>query len=294
MSPKPRSTARWLLIAPAGLFILFFMLLPMGVMALISVLEPGNFGGVKWGQYSLEAYLKFLFDRNLDDSLALNTDYLSIFTRSFGLALVTMLVTLVISVPVALYIALQNEHRRAWLVFLVTIPFWANLLVRTYAWILLLRNGGLIESGLKDVGILHGSLNIMYTSVAVQIGLVYAFLPFMVLPIYTSLEKLDWRLVEAAFDLYAGRWKAFVRIILPLAMPGIVAGCILVFVPALGTYFIPELLGGSKSLMIGNLIQQQFGASRNWPFGAALSFALLGIVLLFMLVYALRFRGRLA
>lgn len=284
-------TRRWLLIAPTALFLLVFMLAPLGLMAFMSLLEPGTFGGVKWGQYTPEAYIKFLFDRNLDDSLVVNTDYLSIFSRSFILAALTMAVTLLVAFPVALYIALQNPRRRAWLIFLVTIPFWTNLLVRTYAWILLLRNGGLIDAGLKPLGF-EGPLNLLYTPIAVQIGLVYAFLPFMVLPIYTSLEKMDWRLVEAAFDLYATRWKALLRIVLPLAAPGIVAGCILVFVPALGTYFIPELLGGSKTLMIGNLIQQQFGSSRNWPFGAALSFALLGIVLLFMLVYALRFRGR--
>ncbi|MCL6526518.1 MAG: ABC transporter permease [Thermaceae bacterium] len=283
---------RWALILPAGLVLVGFMLLPMLLMALMSWLEPGSFGGVRWGHYTPEAYIKFLFDRNLDDSLSLNTDYLSIFSRSFGLASITMLITLLIGFPVSLYIALQTPRRRQWLIFLVTIPFWTNLLVRTYAWILLLRNGGLIESGLKQMGLLQGSLDLLYTPIAVQIGLVYAFLPFMVLPIYTSLEKLDWRLLEAAFDLYANRWKALWRVVLPLAAPGLIAGCILVFVPALGTYYIPELLGGAKSLMIGNLIQQQFGASRDWPFGAALSFALLALVLLFMLIYALRFRGK--
>ncbi|GEM86418.1 ABC transporter permease [Meiothermus granaticius] len=283
---------RWALILPAGLVLVGLMLLPMLLMALMSWLEPGSFGGVRWGHYTPEAYIKFLFDRNLDDSLSLNTDYLSIFSRSFGLAFITMLITLLIGFPVSLYIALQTPRRRQWLIFLVTIPFWTNLLVRTYAWILLLRNGGLIESGLKQMGLLQGSLDLLYTPIAVQIGLVYAFLPFMVLPIYTSLEKLDWRLLEAAFDLYANRWKALWRVVLPLAAPGVIAGCILVFVPALGTYYIPELLGGAKSLMIGNLIQQQFGASRDWPFGAALSFALLALVLLFMLIYALRFRGK--
>lgn len=283
---------RFWLIAPATLLLLVFMVLPLGLMALMSWLEPAQFGGVKWGQYTPESYLKFLFDRNLDDSLVLNTDYLSIFSRSFWLAFVTMLVTLLVAFPVAFYIALQTPKRRTWLMLLITIPFWTNLLVRTYAWILLLRNGGLVDSSLAQLGLLQVPLNIMYTPVAVQIGLVYAFLPFMVLPIYTSLEKLDWRLLEAAYDLYANRWQTLRRIVLPLASPGMVAGCILVFVPALGTYFIPELLGGSKSLMIGNLIQQQFGTSRNWSFGAALSFTLLGIVLLFMLFYALRFRGK--
>lgn len=280
---------RWGLILPAGLMIFTFMALPMLVMALISVLEPGNFGGVKWGAYSTEAYQKFILERDLSDNLVVNTDYLSIFSRSFSLSAVTTVLTLLLGFPAALYIALQPPKRRQILMFLVSIPFWTNLLVRTYAWILLLRNGGLVQSGLEVFGF-QGSLNLLYTDFAVQVGLVYSFLPFMVLPIFSSLEKLDWRLVEAAFDLGANRWSALRRVILPLAAPGIYSGCILVFVPALGSYFIPALLGGSKSLMIGNLIQNQFGASRNWPFGAALSFALLAFVLGLMLLYALRFR----
>ena len=280
---------RWGLMLPTVFIIVVFMAVPMLVMALISILEPGTFGGVKWGAYSVEAYQKFILERDLSDNLILNTDYLSIFSRSFTLSAVTTVLTLLLGFPSALYIALQTPKRRELLMFLVSIPFWTNLLVRTYSWILLLRNGGLIQSGLEVFGF-RGSLNLLYTDFAVQIGLVYSFLPFMVLPIYTSLEKLDWRLVEAAFDLGANRLSALRRVILPLAMPGIVSGCILVFIPALGSYFIPELLGGSRVLMIGNLIQNQFGASRNWPFGAALSFALLAFVLIFMLFYTLRFR----
>lgn len=282
-------TRRWGLILPAGIVIVGFMVLPMILMAFISILEPGNFGGVKWGAYSLDAYLKFLFERDLSDNLVVNTDYISIFLRSFVLSVGTTFWTLLIGFPSALYIALQPPRRRDLLMFLVSIPFWTNLLVRTYSWILLLRNGGLIQSSLEVFGY-RGSLNLLYTDFAVQVGLVYSFLPFMVLPIYTSLEKLDWRLVEAAFDLGATRWRALWRVIVPLSLPGVISGCILVFIPALGSYFIPELLGGSKALMIGNLIQNQFGASRNWPFGSALAFALLAVVLIAMLIYALRFR----
>jgi spermidine/putrescine transport system permease protein len=282
-------TRRWALILPAGIVIVGFMVLPMALMAFISILEPGNFGGVKWGAYSPEGYIKFLFERDLSDNLVVNTDYLSIFSRSFVLSAGTTFWTLLIGFPSALYIALQAPKRRDLLMFLVSIPFWTNLLVRTYSWILLLRNGGLIQSGFELFGY-RGTLNLLYTDFAVQVGLVYSFLPFMVLPIYTSLEKLDWRLVEAAFDLGATRWRALWRVIVPLALPGVISGCILVFIPALGSYFIPELLGGSKALMIGNLIQNQFGASRNWPFGSALAFALLAVVLLAMMIYALRFR----
>ncbi len=282
-------TRRWALILPAGIVIVGFMVLPMALMAFISILEPGNFGGVKWGAYSLDGYVKFLFERDLSDNLVVNTDYITIFSRSFVLSAGTTFWTLLIGFPSALYIALQAPKRRDLMMFLVSIPFWTNLLVRTYSWILLLRNGGLIQSGLEIFGY-HGTLNLLYTDFAVQVGLVYSFLPFMVLPIYTSLEKLDWRLVEAAFDLGATRWRALWRVIVPLSLPGVISGCILVFIPALGSYFIPELLGGSKALMIGNLIQNQFGASRNWPFGSALAFALLAVVLIAMMIYALRFR----
>jgi spermidine/putrescine transport system permease protein len=222
----------------------------------------------------------------------INTDYVQIFLRSFGLSLVTTLFALLVGFPTALYMALQPERYRNLLVFLVTIPFWTNLLVRNYAWILLLRNNGLIDGSLNKLGLISEPINVLYTPVATGIGLTYSFLPFMVLPIYASLEKLDFRLVEAAFDLGANRLRALFRVIVPLSAPGIIAGCILVFVPCLGAYVTPELLGGSKSMMIGNLIQIQFGASRNWPFGAALAFALLAIVLLAMTVYALRFRDR--
>jgi spermidine/putrescine transport system permease protein len=279
-----------LLLVPALAVLLVFMVLPMGLVGIMSFLEPDTFGGVRWGEWTVDSYVKFLFDRDLMDELVLNTDYLAIFVRSFVLAVLAVVITLAIGLPVALYIALQEPRRRNLLLLLVTIPFWVNLLVRSYAWILLLRNGGLVEQGLTALGFGLDGLNVLYTPLAVAIGLVYAYLPFMVLPIYASLEKMDWRLVEAAFDLGARRWQAIRLIVLPLAMPGIVAGCLLVFVPALGTYYIPELLGGGKQLMIGSLIQVQFGSARNWPFGAALAFTLLALVLLGLLFYTLRFK----
>lgn len=291
MTVRGEARRRWLLIGPALLVIGGLMLLPLALMAYVSVLERGAAGGVRWGQVTLEAYVAFLFERDLDDSLLLNTDYVRIFARSFALAGATTLLALLIGFPTALFMALQPPARRNLLVFLVTIPFWANLLVRNYAWILLLRNNGLIDGALRGMGLTEAPLGILYTPTAVLIGLVYSFLPFMVLPIYASLEKLDLRLVEAAYDLGADRRRVLQRVIVPLALPGIVAGCLLVFVPGLGAFVTPELLGGGKALMIGNLIQGQFGAARNWPFGAALSFALLTLVLLAMMAYALRFRA---
>ncbi len=280
------------LIAPGMAVLAVFLIAPLAIMLLVSFLQPGDYGGVKWGEYSVEAYVGFLYERDFDDSLVFNTDYLGIFQRSFWLAVATTAGCLLIGFPTALYLALQSERKRNLLLFLVTVPFWTNLLVRVYAWMLLLRNGGLVDSALGVFGVPEGSVGLLYSNGAVMIGLLYSFLPFMVLPIYTSLEKLDWRLVEAAFDLGANRWQALKRVILPLALPGMLAGATLVFIPALGNYIIPELLGGGKALMIGNLIQLQFGSGHNWPLGSALAFSLFSLVLLALLLNGLRQRGQ--
>ncbi|RJF88346.1 ABC transporter permease [Oleomonas cavernae] len=288
-SPAARRAA---LITPGAGLIFVFMVLPLGLMLIYSFLERATYGGVIW-TLSFDSYIQFLFDHDLDDSLIFNDAYLQIYGRSFFLAGVTTAICLLIGFPTALYMAQQEKSRRDLLVFLVTIPFWTNLLVRTYAWILLLRREGLVDSALQGIGLTDGPLGLLYTDTANLIGLVYSFLPFMVLPIYSSLEKLDFRLVEAAYDLGANKLTALRRIVIPLSMPGIAAGSILVLVPCLGAYVTPEVLGGGKALMIGNLIQQQFGASQNWPFGAALSFALLAIVMLALMAYSLRY-GRAA
>ncbi len=290
LAARRQLKGRLLLTAPAMLVLLVFLLAPLAIMFLVSILQSGDYGGVVWGQYSLDAYINFLYERDLDDSWVFNTDYLQIFQRSLLLSLLTTAGCLLIGFPTALYLALQSERKRNLLLFLVTVPFWTNLLVRTYAWILLLRNGGLVDAGLQGVGLTEQPLGLLYTDTAVIIGLLYCFLPFMVLPIYTSLEKLDWRLVEAAFDLGANRFQALRRIILPLALPGMLAGTTLVFIPALGNYIIPELLGGGKALMIGNLVQLQFGSAHNWPLGSALAFALFSLVLLALLFNGLRQR----
>lgn len=278
------------LIGPAAILLAVLMLIPIALMGYVSFLERGEYGGVRWTEYTAKAYINFIFERDFGGGLLLNTDYLQIFLRSFWLSLVTTVLAVLVGFPTAFYMVLQPARRRNLLIFLVTIPFWTNLLVRNYAWILLLRNGGLIDSALAWLGLTDAPISLLYTPFAVAIGLSYSYLPFMVLPIYASLEKLDFRLVEAAFDLGANRRRALARVIIPLAAPGIAAGCILVFIPSLGAYVTPELLGGGKSLMIGSLIQNQFGAARNWPFGAALAFALLGIVLVAIVIYLMRFR----
>lgn len=278
------------LLAPAMLTVGILLILPLGLMAFVSTLERGPTGGVIWSQHTADAYMQFLFERDLMGRLVVNTDYLHIFGRSIGLAAITTVVTLLIGFPTALWMAFQPPQRRMLLLFVVTVPFWTNILVRNYAWILLLRNGGVVDWVLTKLGVTDQPIDVLYTPFATGIGLTYSFLPYMILPIYVSLEKLDRRLIEAAFDLGANRWRAFRRVILPLSMPGVVGGAILVFVPGLGAFISPELLGGAKSMMIGSLIQQQFGQSRNWPFGAALSFVLLLLVLIALSAHAARYR----
>ena len=285
-----RSKRFWL-VAPAVVYIGFFMAVPLLQMAYVSMLERGDYGGVNWGVFSMDAYISFIFERDLMDNLVVNTDYLEIFARSFGLSAMTTVFALLLGFPTAFYISTQPQSRRNFLIFLVTIPFWTNILVRNYAWMLLLRNGGLIDGALNWMGIETGGLDVLYTPYAVSIGLTYTYLPFMVLPIYASLEKLDHRLVEAAFDLGADKRRAMSRVILPLAAPGIAAGSILVFIPWLCAYVTPELLGGGKFMMIANLIGSQFGAARNWPLGAGLGFVLLALVLISMMVYSFKFKS---
>ena len=268
------------LTAPAVLYLTLFMIVPLLLMLYVSTLERAPFGGVLWDRHTGVAYEKLLFERDFTGKLAFNSDYIAIFARSFRLAAITTLLTLVISVPTALYMTTVSRRCAAFILFLVTVPFWTNLLVRNFAWILILRNGGALDQALQWLGLTKESLDILYTPLATGIGLTYSFLPFMILPTYVALERIDRRLIEAAFDLGATRRRVLSRIVLPLAMPGILAGAILVFVPCLGAYVSPELLGGGKSMMIGNLVQSQFGASRNWPFGAALALLLVAVLLL--------------
>lgn len=281
---------RLLLIGPTLIAITVFMIIPLLLMAYISFQTRDYSGGVVWGEFSYEAYLRLFFERNLDDSLSVNFNYLLIVLHSVWLSFFTMVCSLLVGFPVALFMATRSPRWKTVLVFMVTLPFWTNLLVRNYAWILLLRDHGTINSLLLWLGVISDPIPMLHTEFAVAVGLTYSFLPFMVLPIYSSLEKIDLRLVEASFDLYGTRWQTLRRVIFPLAVPGIIAGCILVFVPALGSYVTPELLGGGKTLMIGNLIGLQFGAARNWPFGAALGLFLLVLVMLSLSIYARRYR----
>lgn len=277
--------SRWLLSTPALLIVFLAALGPLLIVVVYSFLTPGNYGDVKW-QFSTDAWVSVLFERDVfDDTLSLATAYLSIFWRSVSLSLATTVLTLILGFPTAYFIATRPDHRRDIWLFLITIPFWTNLLIRTFAMQQVLRNDGIINSVLQLLGITDHPVQLMYTNFAVLAGMVYVFLPLMVLPLYASMEKIDFRLVEAGYDLYATRFEVLRRIIIPLVTPGIVAGSILVFIPSLGAYVTPRVLGGGTNLMIGNLIELQFGQGRNWPLGAALSITLMAIVMVALLLY---------
>ena len=276
---------RWLLSLPAVMIIMLFAAGPLLVMVVYSFLTPGDFGNVKW-EFSLDGWKNTLVQRDIfDDTLMWADAHLSIFWRSFSLSIITTVLTLIFGLPTAWFIATQPPGRREIWLFLVTVPFWSNLLVRTIAIQELIRNEGVINLVLLKIGIITEPIQMMFTDFAIAFGMTYVYLPLMVLPIYAAIEKLDFRLVEAAHDLYASRMAAFWQVILPLIKPGIIAGSILVFIPSLGAYVTPRVLGGGKNLMFGNLIELQFGAGRNWPLGAALSLILMAAVMVALIYY---------
>ena len=282
---RRRTKARVLLLSPALLIIFCFLIVPLCIIVVYSFLTPGTYGGVVW-QFSTESYIQFLFERDLfDDTLVFSPAYLQIYFRSFTQALVATSACFLIGFPTAYYIATLPERKKYMWVLLITLPYWINLLIRTIAMLFLVRNEGPLNHALLSVGLIDTPIKIAYTNLGVGIGLIYTYLPFMVLPIYAAIERFDFRLVEAAYDLYAARWTILRKIILPLALPGIVAGSLLVFIPSLGAFIAPDLLGGGKNLMIGNLIALQFQGSRNWPFGSAAAVILMTVVLVALLAY---------
>ncbi|MBX3569130.1 MAG: ABC transporter permease [Rhizobiaceae bacterium] len=277
---------RWLLSAPALLIIFVAAIGPLFVMLAYSFMLKGDYGDVKFGIFSLDGWTSVLFQRDIfDDTLGLADAHLTILWRSVKLSLYTTVVTLILGFPTAYFISTRPPLSRDIWVFLVTIPFWTNLLIRTFAMQQVIRNEGIVNSVLTGLGIIDQPLQIMHTDTAILLGMVYVYLPLMVLPLYASMEKLDFRLIEAGYDLYASRLKVLWRIIIPLVKPGIIAGSILVFIPSLGAYVIPRILGGGKNMMLGNLIELQFGAGRNWPLGAAISIALMVLVMIALLFY---------
>lgn len=275
----------WLLSTPALIVLLCAASGPLLIMVLFSFLTPGDYGGVKW-QWSTEAWFQVAFYKDIfDDTVSIADAHLSILWRSVRLSFLTTLTAFLLGFPTAYFIATRPpETRNIWL-FLVTIPFWTNLLIRTFAILEIIRNHGVINSFLLGIGAIDQPLDMLYTDVAILLGMTYVYIPLMILPIYASMERFDFRLVEAAYDLYASRWRVLRKVILPLVKPGVIAGSILVFIPSLGAYVTPRVLGGGKNLMLGNLIELQFGQGRNWPLGAALSLTLLAIVMIALIFY---------
>ena len=274
-----------LLCTPALLLLLLAASGPLLIVVVYSFLEPGEYSGVVW-RFSGEAWFNVLFSRDIfDDTVSLADAHLTILWRSVRLSLLTTLLAFLLGFPTAYFIATRPASQRPMWLFLITIPFWTNLLIRTFAIMEVIRNEGIVNTLLQALGLIDAPIQILYTDTAVTIGMVYVYLPLMVLPLYAAMERLDFRLVEAGYDLYASRWQVLRKVIIPLVKPGIVAGTILVFVPSLGAYVTPRVLGGGKNMMLGNLIELQFGQGRNWPLGAALSMTLLVIVAIALAYY---------
>jgi len=260
---KPATPMAWLLLAPLLAWILAFVVAPTLIMLVYSFCRRGTLGGVVY-EFTLANY-----------AAVLDPTWLRILLRSIGFAAATTVACLAIGYPVAWQIGRAPRRWRSLLLMLVMIPFWTSFLIRTYAWLTILKSEGLLNSLLLQLGMISAPFEMLYTPGAVIVGLVYTFLPFLILPVYTSVEKLDGALVEAAFDLGASPLRAFAKVVVPMTWPGISAGMLLVFVPALGLYAVNDILGGGKVDMIGNIIENQFlGSARNWPFGAALGMTL--------------------
>lgn len=276
---------RWLLCAPALVVLLLAASGPLLIVLVYSFLTPGSYGGVIW-DFSLEGWFRVFFRRDIfDDTVTFATAHLEIFWRSVSLALYTTILAAIMGFPTAWFIATRPPGTRPLWLFVITIPFWSNLVIRTFAIQEVIRNQGLINSFLQWTGVISSPIQMLYTDFAILLGMTYVFLPLMVLPLFASMEKLDFRLLEAGYDLYASRLRVLWHIVLPLVKPGFIAGSILVFIPAIGAYVTPRVLGGGRNLMLGNLIELQFGQGRNWPLGAALALTLLVIVVTALLFY---------
>lgn len=259
---------------PTVLWLGIFFVLPLVIVLVVSFMSRGR-GGVAELPFTPEHY-----ERTFGV-------FFVILQRSIGLAALTTVVCLIVGYPLAFFISTRRRRLVQQItLFLVILPFWTNFLIRTYAWRILLGEEGTINGFLISLGLISETLSLLNTQFAVLVGLVYGFLPFMVLPIFASVERFNFRYVDAAHDLGANDVRTFLRVILPLTMPGVLAGCALVFIPSVGAFVTPDLLGGTKGLMIGNLINNQFGGSGNMPLGSALSIVMMAVVMLSLLVYA--------
>ena len=274
-----------LLLGPVSLFLAVFFLGPLAIMIVTSFLAPGLYGGVEWTWYP-HNYGRIL---GFADPVFEDFDpvYIAIFLRSLKIAALTVVATLLVCYPAAFCISRLSERWKNFCLFLITLPFFTSLIVRLFIWVLILRQTGLVNAVLLNTGVIDRPLELIYTDGAIILGMVYIFIPFMFMPVYASVEKLDWTLVRASLDLGAGPIRTFLRIILPLTAPGIAGGAVIVFIPALGNFVVPAILGGAKVMMLGNLIEQQFLSARNWPFGSALAMMVMAVMLVLLFVYVI-------
>ncbi|MBN8189474.1 ABC transporter permease [Salipiger thiooxidans] len=269
------------LLGAPTVFLLVFFFGPLLIMLVYSFLTPGLYGGVDW----IFSHLNYGRILGWADTRYEKFDpvYIAIFLRSLRLAALTVLASLLVCYPAAFWISRMRPGLRDFAIFLVTLPFFVSLIVRLFAWVLILRPTGFLNQGLMGLGLTDGPIEFLYTDFAVILGMTYVFIPFMFLPLYGSIEKLDMAQIEASSDLGATRLQTFRKVILPATMPGIVGGSVITFIPALGNFIVPSVLGGAKVLMIGNLIEQQFLSARNWPFGSALAMLVMTAVLVLLI-----------
>ena len=286
MALRRQSVLLGALLAPVTLFLGVFFLLPLCIIAVFSFLTPGLYGGVEWSFYHWNYGRIFGWADGIME--VFEPVYLRILLRSLSFAALTVLVTLLLCYPVAFWVSRLPERSRLFFLFLITLPFFSSLIVRLYAWLLILKPTGFLNSALMGLGLISQPLEILYTPTAVVLGMVYVMVPFMFLPLYAAVDNLDRAQVEASMDLGANRLQTFLKVVLPQTLPGIMGGAVIVFIPSVGNFIVPDILGGAKGLMIGNLVEQQFLSSRNWPFGSALSMVIMSVVLTALLVAVTR------
>lgn len=276
------------LLAPGSLFLGVFFLIPLGIILIYSFLTPGLYGGVEWAFYHWNYGRIFGWADGIMEIF--EPVYLWIIGRSLLYALLTVAISLTLCYPAAFWVAGLPGRWRLVFMLLIALPFFASMIVRLYAWLLILKPSGLLNTALMAAGLISQPLEILYTPVAVILGMVYISLPFMFLPLFSAIDNLDRGLIEASGDLGARPWQTFLKVTLPMTVPGIISGAVIVFIPSVGNFIVPDVLGGAKGLMTGNLIEQQFLSSRNWPFGSALAMVVMSIVLVVLAVFSARAR----
>ena len=272
VAEKKESRRGFLLALPSYVYLIIFFVIPLIIVLVYSFATRNRFGGTDLSGWNLESY-----ERIAEPIVR------TILFRSLWLAFLTTVICLLIAYPFAYFLATRRPAIRNVMLVFVMIPFWTNFLVRNFAWRVILGNDGPLTKTTEFLGL--GTQELLFSQKAVVLGLVYGYLPFMILPLYAAIERIDGQLIEASRDLYGSAWQSFRNVLLPLSMPGVIAGSILVFIPSMGAYVTPEILGGAKTTLLGSYIVTQFLTARNWPFGAALSFVLMAIMLVGTVIY---------